>query len=277
VDAHVHIHDCFPLPVFLDAACRNFREAAAAADIAWPYDTALLLTESAGSDMFATLRQTANELAPSSAAIGDWRVEATAEPSSLLARNAGGDHTYIIAGRQIVTEDGLEVLALATEQHFGEGEPTRQTLEAVRAAGAIPVLPWGFGKWLGRRGRILASLLEEVNDTPFLMGDTSHRLRSFPQPSQFGTAAKKAVKILPGTDPLPFPAQASRPGAYGFRVAGALSRETPAADLKRLIATQSLVPYGRGENLVTFVANQVAMQIRKRRSPRSVSSGAEQG
>jgi hypothetical protein len=273
----VHIHDCFPLRVFLDAACRNFREAAAAAEVPWPCDTALLLTESAGADVYSGLRQTANHPDTPNADIGDWRVETTAEPCSLLARNPAGDRTYIIAGRQIVTEDGLEVLALATEKQFGDGKPTRQTLEAVRAAGAIPVLPWGFGKWLGRRGRILARLLEELDERPFLLGDTSHRLRSLPQPSEFGAAAERAVKILPGTDPLPFPAQVSRPGAYGFRVAGTLSRETPAADLKRLIATESLVPYGRGENPVKFVANQLAMQIRKRRPPRSVPSGPAQG
>lgn len=278
MDAHVHIHCCFPISGFLDAACRNFRDAAREAGVNWPCDAVLLLTESAGANVYAELGQLADGNAQRrNSETSSWRMVRTAEPSSLLARRSDGERLIIVAGRQIATEDGLEVLALATEKYFDDGEPTRDTVETVSNAGAIPVLPWGFGKWMGRRGRILTTLLEQVEVTPFYLGDTSHRLRAMPPPREFIVAAEKAVKVLPGTDPLPFPAQGSRPGKYGFRVAGTLSEETPAADLKALIAASQLVPFGRGEGLMRFVANQLAMQIRKRRAAQSAPSGTGPG
>lgn len=278
VDAHVHIHGCFPLSIFLDSACRNFNDAAISENLRWPCHTVLLLTESAGADFYRSLRQQADTGACSiEGDPGAWRFESTAETSSLLAHRGDAEHIFIIAGRQIVTGEGLEVLALCTDQHFGDGDPTLATVKAVRDAGAIAVIPWGFGKWLGRRGRILTAMLKRVHETPFLLGDTSHRLRGLPPPKALAVAKRKGVRILPGTDPLPFPSQVSRPGSYGFRMAGALSLETPAADLKALIATRELIPYGRGEGLARFAANQVAMQIRKQRPARSGPSTTGQG
>lgn len=265
VDAHVHVHGCFDLARFFDAAAENFSEAAQCAGLPWPGDAALLMTESAGADVFSRLRAFAQSDGGSSTeTTSKWRMKTTLEPASLLARNDLGDRIFVIAGRQIVTADGLEVLALATDRRFNDGRPSRTTLSEVIDAGAIPVLPWGFGKWLGRRGRLLAGLLNEVDTTPFLLGDTSHRLRILPCPDEFRIADENAVKILPGTDPLPFPSQVSRPGSYGFRIQGTLSAQTPAADFKKLLTHGEVIPYGRGEGLLRFGINQVAMQIRNR-------------
>ncbi len=37
-----------------------------------------------------------------------------------------------------------------------------------------------------------------------------------PNPTQFNLAEANGMKILPGSDPLPFPQEAKRPMSYGF-------------------------------------------------------------
>ncbi|MEC4681124.1 MAG: hypothetical protein VST67_10555, partial [Nitrospirota bacterium] len=51
VDPHVHIHSCFPLHKFFDAACVNFAAQAYEHDIT-EFGGVLLLTESQGDDWF---------------------------------------------------------------------------------------------------------------------------------------------------------------------------------------------------------------------------------
>ena len=156
------------------------------------------------------------------------------------------------------------MLALATTAHLPDGESIRKTLAAVAELDGISVLPWGFGKWTASRGRILTELLSEHGHFEFFLGDNSGRLRAAPEPGVFSYARERGIKVLPGTDPLPFRSQQDRAGSYGFWVSGSVSYETPASDLKRLLYQTDLHAYGRGEGLVRFGINQVAMQVVKR-------------
>lgn len=261
MDAHVHIHGRYRLSGFFDSATSNFRNAARSAGQGWPCDAALLLAETSEANAYGTLRRIVGS---ARRGIGQWTVESTRESAAIIVRNRHGEQLFVIAGRQITTAENLEVLALATDHRFADGLPVRTTLAAVIQSDAIPVIPWGFGKWTGQRGRLVAKLIEEVGKLPFYLGDTSHRLGLAPAPGEFTIGAEKGIKILPGTDPLPFASQASRPGRYGFRVQGSLSADKPATDLKRLVSIRDLSPYGETERLIQFGLNQLAMQLRKR-------------
>ena len=150
---------------------------------------------------------------------------------------------YIVAGRQIVTAEGLELLALGTDQLFEDGLPASSALTAVRASGALPVFPWAVGKWLGKRGKILSDLLsrelrsnESATDgssADLYLGDNSGRPIFWHNPSHFKQARALDMHVLPGTDPLPFADEAKRVGSFGFVVHGSLSDEHPVDDLKR--------------------------------------------
>lgn len=52
-----------------------------------------------------------------------------------------------MAGRQIVTAEKLEVLALGTDLDIDDGRPIREVLSLVTENGGLPVIPWGAGKW----------------------------------------------------------------------------------------------------------------------------------
>jgi glycosyltransferase involved in cell wall biosynthesis len=260
VDGHVHLHEGFEASAFLDAAAANL----AAANPARRADDAigcLLLTESKGVDQFA-------RLAEGSAATGAWRVSATAEPVSLIACRPGALPIVLVAGRQIICRERLEVLALATRAEFDDGLPLLDTVAAIRAAGGLAVVPWAFGKWWFGRRRALEDLLRAAQPGDLFLGDNGNRARLSPTPAPFRAAAQKGPWILPGSDPLPLPAAVDRAGSYGFVLEGGLSESHPAGDVVSLIRQQTAQPrvFGRREALAPFVRNQIAMQLRKRRA-----------
>lgn len=257
-DAHVHVHACYDRTRFFDAAHANLSRAAGDASSAW--HGVLLLAEAKREDFFGVARALAD-----AGHAGRFAVSHTAEPESLLLGD-GARRLLLVAGRQIACAEGLEVLALATTRHFRDGASIRETLAAVREAGAIPVVPWGAGKWLFARGRLLDALLAESAGAPLFLGDESARPALWPRPRHFARGAALGVRDLPGTDPLPFPREQTRAGSYGFRLRAPFDPQRPAASLRAALARPALAieRFGSRETLWRFVRNQIAMQQRKR-------------
>ena len=138
IDTHVHIHDCFPLDGFFDAAHANFERAARAHDGHDGFIGVLMLTETARADCFKRLSARADR-APDGvySVLEEWRLRHTQETASVTAERHG-QCLYIIAGRQIVTAERLEVLALGFEGFVPDGEPIRQVIDRVRSAAPSP-------------------------------------------------------------------------------------------------------------------------------------------
>ena len=267
IDAHVHYHDCYRLVEFLDAAAANLRRAAAVAGCTNTPAGVLMLADMVGQNTLQTLAQAAR-----SDSIGPWRLQDTQEDCSLAVCRGDELTLVLIAGRQIACNEGVELLALACGAEFADGLPVRETLDAVRRQAAIPVLPWGFGKWWFRRGQLIRQLLEEQrsrqgNGQPAtFVGDNGGRPQPGWEPPLFETARELGVRILPGSDPLPFPSQTVNAGRYGLILPGTLDSAKPARQIKDLLASHPGQPpfFGRRERLTTFVRCQVAMQLRKR-------------
>lgn len=266
VDTHVHIHDCFPLPALFESASRNFEAVAASEGVAEGFIGVLMLTETARADWFTRLVSFAgNGYGPGREVLGGWEIQNTAESASVIAQFGAKRRIVIIAGRQIVTAENLEVLALATERRFEDGLPIDAVLSMVNAAGAIAVIPWGFGKWWRRRGSIVSRLMKEQAQIGFFLGDNSGRPRFMPAPSQFKEAQAKGMQIFPGSDALPFPSEYWRPGSTGLMFRTSLSEVKPAVDLKALLRSRpgAAKRYGDLESPIRFVRNQCAMQLVK--------------
>ena len=264
VDAHVHVHGCFDLQNFLDSALENFRAEAARRQQGDSFSGVLLLTESAQVNWFQRFAFYADK----ERLIGrgnDWSFSRTNEACSLRAGCAAGQEVFVIAGRQIVTAEKLEVLALATDKEYRDGLPLSQTIQTVKENGAIPAVPWGFGKWMGKRGRILTEVLKQANKSDFFLGDNSGRSFFLPYPYHFRLVEPKGIRVLPGSDPLPFASECRRPGGFGFSVEGKLDPKQPARDIKNILMDSSFIPrpYGALENPYRFFRNQLAMQILK--------------
>jgi hypothetical protein len=261
-DTHVHVHRCFDDEAVLAAAARNFAEAAARLAPNAALQGVLCLTEMAGVDRFAVLRAAAQRAERR----GPWTLRATAEPSSVAALGDAGATLFVIAGRQIVTRERLEVLALGAAAACADGQSLETTLAAVLDAGAAAVLPWGVGKWRGLRGALVDSLIAR-SGRPLHLGDNGNRLEWGAVPAQFVAARRAGLRILPGSDPLPLRGEERRIGGYGVCAAARLDPDRPAAGLLALFASRAeLVTYGRRERLARFMRNQLAMQLAKRRA-----------
>ena len=260
VDPHVHIHSCFPLHKFFDAACVNFAAQAYEHDIT-EFGGVLLLAESQGDDWFNWLAKMADEGEPIRNGCWEaWTVCRTEEKSALILRSDRGDELVLVAGRQIVTREKLEVSALLTETVFPDGARLTTTVEAIRNSGGLPMVPWGVSTWRGEPGKILLKFLSSQRSEEFFLGDNSGRPRFLPYPEQFIQAEQQGVRILPGSDPLPIRSEYWRPGSAGFSIAAEIGEHTPAEDLKQLMQdpTVRITPYHSPETLFRFTRNFLA-------------------
>lgn len=263
LDAHVHIHDCFDISDFLDHAYENFRQAVDTGEAPGQFNAALLLTESCGANWFDTLRNSAGD--------GDhfpwnnWRITTNDENQSLTATSKAGQELSIIAGKQIVTAENLEILALGYATDIEDGLPIEDVIATVQEAGALCILPWGFGKWTGKRGQIVREILQKDLGSNFFIGDNAGRLALWPAPAEFESAARKNIRILPGSDPLPYKEQVSSVGRFGLMLERGIDKDRPFADIHKALLDEKVAirPFGSLEELLPFVKYQVAMQLRK--------------
>jgi hypothetical protein len=192
-------------------------------------------------------------------------VETTAEPIALEVTREDGRGFIVVAGRQIETREGLEVLALGTAQRFEPDMGFEEALRAAVEADAVAVVPWGFGKWWFRRGRLLDRVLRSP-PVAFQLGDNAGRPVAATEPRHFRAARSQGMAMLPGSDPLPLLGENDKVGRYGFVLDHAPTSGRPANELKDALRslTDSPRPFGRRERFVRFCLSQLAMQMRRR-------------
>lgn len=271
VDAHVHIHDCFELDSFLDAAAANFRLQASGVE-ASVSRFVLCLTETSAASKFRMLAEQANTGSPPAGlAEAGWSVYRVSDRRCLVAWHPEYGELELVAGRQIVTEEKIEVLALGALNEWEDGLPAQAVVQSVIEEGAIPVIPWGFGKWLGRRRRVIEALIDEFDDKFVYLGDNGGRSAILPTPPEFALAEDRGMRILPGSDPLPFESEYDRAGSYGFRVGNFPQRDHVWPDLCEMLqrGDGELTPFGSLEKPLRFARNQLAMQYMTRIASRS--------
>jgi hypothetical protein len=255
----------------LESAQRNFSDAASTLGLGSDFRAVLLLTESQGTNYFSRFLQQASN----GSSVGGWEFQSTAESDSLLAISPSEFELTFIAGRQIVTAERLEVLAVCANELFDDGGTIPNVIDSVSAADGIAIVPWGFGKWTGHRKNVINRLIDEFSQRSFQLGDNSGRISLWREPPQFERARQREIGIFRGTDPLPFPGHEKRIGRFGFSINGPFNRTRPAASMRKLLATNDLQPasYGALESPIAFARNQLAMQAQKwRRKFRSGSS-----
>jgi hypothetical protein len=265
VDAHVHIHDCFDLGSFFENAHRNL---CSGAEVQSPsnFSGVLMLAESRYAGWFCSLASKAGKNEnPSGEGPRPWSVSATGEESSLSICHPDGRRLFLISGRQVVTQENLEVLALFVTAGIEDGHPIREVLQQVESLGGLAVVPWGAGKWLGKRGELVRRMVQESDGQAFCLGDIRGRPRLSTAPKVFASAQQKGIKILRGTDPLNFLREQCHVGSYGFSIASTLNPTFPAEHLKSLIRSPAtdLQPFGRQIGVFPFIRNQIRLRYRK--------------
>ncbi len=247
VDTHVHVYPVFDQSKFLNAASRNAQRHGGA--------PVLMLTESRGHRVFRTWREAQR--------VGPWSFVGTGEGETLIARRDDGTEVIVLAGRQVITSERLEVLALATDATVKDGFPIDETIAHVWGVGGLPVVPYGFGKWTGDRGRVVSRLIETHAEHGLVLGDNGGRPTLGPRPPHFDQAAAHRLTILPGTDPLPLRSCQREACRFGVVLDGPISLGGFAAEVRRRLAKLGPVPrrFGDHVSLPRAVYQQAALRL----------------
>lgn len=154
-----------------------------------------------------------------------FSTEPAGKNALLVLNTLSGEKLFVVAGRQIATSDKLEVHCIGCDAEIPDGLPLRDALEHVLVAGGVPVIPWGVGKWLGARGKIVRTLLNERS--VIFAGDSS--LRPFCWPEKSFSSARG--RVLCGTDSLPAPGEENQIGRYATVFDAPFDERDPAVAL----------------------------------------------
>ncbi|MCF6188350.1 MAG: hypothetical protein L3J49_12865 [Desulfobulbaceae bacterium] len=268
VDGHVHIYDCFDVDLLFAAARDNFNRAAGQLGMSTESVTpVLLLTEGATDHWYGRLLETAKSIEQTVCNISaDWDGCFSPEMDSLMVyrRDNPEEKLYLIAGRQIVTAQSIEVLALFCSDAIQNGLSLEDTIATIRQSRGIPVLPWGAGKLLGKRGRRIREFLLSHEEGLLFLGDNGGRPKLWPTPTLFTQGLEKNITLLPGTDPLPLPDEALRVGSFGFYLQeDGMQEASPVASLRHALCSGNTKVFPFGELLKNrvFLANQLRLRF----------------
>jgi hypothetical protein len=257
LDGHAHLYPAYRLPVALDALFTNLARCAPGADA--PIRIGLLADTAACRAYRDRIAQ------PRPKQADRFILQPTDEPAAMAIREEDRLLGYLIAGRQIVTAERLEVLALTVDLDLPDGRPLGEVLAAIREAGGVATLPWSPGKWSGARGRLVRQQVETECPSAFLLGDTSLRPNGWPTPLLFKDGLARGFHVLRGTDPLPFPGEESRLGTCATLLRGPWDPARPATSVRRLLADPAcpFKPAGRRLSPAGFVTRWGRMMTKK--------------
>jgi len=257
VDFHLHFYGDYDEEAFWRALIANLdRGAAALGPASLPLERVALLTEAPGVSMFPRWQERAG-----SVSAGTFFMP-TGEPCSLALHRDGERRLLLIAGRQIVTAERLEVLTAGATPPGVDGRPLASVVDDLVGAGSLAIIPWGAGKWLGRRGRLVRETVGRIAAPLFFLADNPARPCVWPRPRAFRDMERRGHAILRGSDPLPLAGEEKRAGALASMLEGDFDPLRPLASLIKILASGGHVrKMGRRNGPASFLWRQVRLRL----------------
>jgi hypothetical protein len=268
IDAHIHIHSSVDITRLLDASWENFTTARLKLFPQSPdCSFALLLSEGKENNIFSSLHSMAAPASATKAATkASWSFVSTGEPNSVLAVQHEKS-LLVVAGRQLISSERLELLSLFCPEVFPDNTYTlRELAERVSAAGGTPLLAWGVGKWLGKRGKIIRDFIDQPPVPLFFVGDNGNRPQFWPYPKLLLKAEEQGIMSLAGSDSLPITDHELRAGSFGTGIEDInLQRKHPARELQQLLGSKRTgLPFGKLVGYKQFIFDQLQVNLQKR-------------
>ncbi len=259
VDGHAHIYPHFPLNKAFAEAFHNLTELV-------PEDSipVIFLADPKGVKVFDALKKLADQRVAFTQAPG-WFVRSTLESVSVVLNGPRQETLVVIQGQQLVSSEGIEVLAIGSKEKVSDGQPIKSVLELAKMTRTFLILPWGLGKWFGGRGQVIDDIMEEYNSVEISLGDNSAR-PCFWSETRFKVASQRGMRVLAGSDPLPLEGAESHLGSFGFAINRELDLSAPWRQLNNLLRDLSVdvKTVGRQMRLGQNFINQVALRLRGR-------------
>jgi len=268
IDSHVHIYSCFNLELLLDSALSNFQEVEKTLHSqAGTNSYMLFLAEGENQNWYDSMASELDTHELYRKKITHcWEISsADREKTSLTCSHVeNGAEIHILPGKQIVTQEGIELLVFFSGKEISGGRSLAATAENAWKKGAMVILPWGAGKWLGNRGKRVGELITRSPGGGLFLGDNGGRPSLIPDPKLFCIARKRGLGILRGSDPLPLPYEEKRVGSFGFAIQNfTFIPDHGIATIKTAIASPeySLVDFGKLHNSWKFIVKQTRLRI----------------
>ena len=254
-DTHVHCYDFPSFSSLLDQAHSNFSSACRINS-----SMANQNTESRFLMFFTdgVKDKTWTHIYPQAVAknwLGDWQLS-LARDGKLIRASNGEKLVTLAPARQINSFHRLEFLLLGCDKDIADGITEQKIIDSY-ADQYLLICPWGFGKWLGKRAKVLRELLS-TNASRLFLGDNGGRPGLWRHVPHFRQAR---LPIINGSDPLPLTADTCRIGSFGIHWLSAES-ELNLAGLLEEIKTATLKNYGPQLSLYQFIRNQIALKLK---------------
>ncbi len=130
-------------------------------------------------------------------------------------------------------------MSIASKQKIEDGLPIENIVKRRLDKQTITVLAWGVGKWFFKRGKIIKDIIEKCHSPYLFIGDSSSRPSIWPIPKLYALAKKYDVRIIRGSDPLPFSEESGRVATYGFIIRGDFQVDKPAESFRNILISNS--------------------------------------
>ena len=201
LDTHLHLYPSYDLPRAINQLLDS------SADRGEQISRGACLAERHDCQYFKRLRDGDIKL-------DDFELDCPEENELRLTRNKDGLSLNLLPGRQVITRENIEILALACPEMIDDGQPALDVIFQLNQLKRIPVLTWSPGKWFGQRGELVTRLITELDKQDFLIGDTTLRPYGWLTPRLMKRAQQIGFTVVAGSDPLPFSGEESWLGAY---------------------------------------------------------------
>ena len=216
IDSHIHVYPCYRLETafstLMDRLCRVASNAIKIACLAERHDC----------DFYDVLsKESENILGPRFEVVNDSK-----ERFVWVRRKSDGERLVVLPGRQIVSHENIEIIALNQTSRIPDGLPSSEIVSAVIMHGGTPMICWSPGKWFFHRAKIVENLLKQFSPIEIVIGDTSLRPRGWVKPFLMRKAEAMGFKVVAGSDPLPFPGEEQYFGSYVSHIKGSFSGES---------------------------------------------------
>ncbi len=261
IDSHVHLHPNNLTPLSLIALCESLHSVAPTRDgarrkMAW------CLADLPTTDTIDRIQDPDFD-----AALQDADVRTQVDDAGNLELRSADWSLSIINGEQIVTEEGLEILAIGGKFRLSKPESLTAVIERCLAKKFVPVLPWGVGKWLGRRGRIVGELIESKSYCRSIaLADNGTRPVFWRYPALLRRATGSGYAVLHGSDSLSVANDQARTGHNGVVINDAKADDALSA-IRSVVEGSNTDYYlfGRSMRIAHFVHTQAALRLERKK------------
>lgn len=201
LDTHLHLYPCYTLSLAFECFLNN------TASYGVEVSRVACLAERHDCNFFESIAQGHTRLEGFSlqgVLPGELRIRRTRDQMEMS----------LLPGRQIISRENIEILALGCTELIDDGQPALDVIYQINRLGHVPVLPWSPGKWFGERGKLILRLITEFQAGDLLIGDTPLRPYGWSLPRLMKHAQSLGFGIVAGSDPLPFSGEERWLGAY---------------------------------------------------------------